>query len=254
MPVLTSYSSFLAQLADLPKYEREHLLRRELLLAEDERLRVFYAPFDWVNPRAAVAILGITPGWTQMEIGCRTARRELLSGAAPEDASRVAKQNASFAGSMRSNLVRMLDDLDLAQYLGLNSASDLFGAAGHLLHTSSAIRYPVFKGSQNYTGSNPIPTKSPLLMRIVRELLVPELAAIPQALIVPLGRSVEQVLALLSEEALLPSCRWLAGFPHPSSANGHRVKLFQQNRSSLRDQVRAALAPGGTLARLRTPI
>ena len=63
------------------------LLTAEFLLDTEGALRVYYAPFDVVNVSARVCIVGITPGWQQMEIAFRVSRRELLRGATPEQAS-----------------------------------------------------------------------------------------------------------------------------------------------------------------------
>src|SRR5262249_27574051 len=108
--LFSAYSGFLSTLPERAKFAREDLLGPELLVDSDDRFRIFYSPFDWFNRSARVIILGITPGWTQMEIACRTARGAILSGATPDDVCRESKLHASFAGPMRSNLVRMLDD------------------------------------------------------------------------------------------------------------------------------------------------
>lgn len=232
---------FVRSLPDRARYEHRDLLVPDLLVAEVAALRVFYAPFDWVNVDAKVALVGITPGWTQMEIACRTARAAAVAGAAEEEACRAAKSQASFAGPMRANLVHMLDALGLPQLLGVRSSIDLFGTA--LLHTTSTIRYPVFAGAQNrnYAGTSPTLVKSPFLMRFAREILAPELKAVPAAAIIPLGRRVEEVFQALEGERRVPPGRWLSGFPHPSGGNGHRVRLFHENRASLVQQLRRAL-------------
>jgi len=245
MNAATQYSAFLSTLPPRQRYESADLLVSELFIAQEGALRMFYAPFDWINPSARIVILGITPGWTQMEIGCRTARTALAEGKNLELAGRLAKQQASFAGSMRSNLVRMLDALGLPALLQIGSSGDLFGHASSLLHTSSAIRYPTFVQSANYTGSNPPAAKSPFLLRVARELLVPELEAVPEAAIVPLGRAVEDVLEALAAEGCFRGKRWLTGFPHPSGANGHRARIFEENRESLARQLRHLVLPKG---------
>ncbi len=241
MSLFSSYQGFLASLPHREKYEQSDLLVGGLLIAEDGPARVYYAPFDWASANARVIILGITPGWTQMEIACRAARAALVAGSSPEDVCRTAKLHGSFAGPMRVNLVRMLDALDLPRQLGIQSSSDLFGVARPLLHTASAIRYPVFVGMRNYTGTNPRLVKSSFLMRFAREVLAPELESVPKAAIVPLGKSVEEVLVVLAAERRISPGRWLSGFPHPSGANGHRVRLFNENRTSLSRQLRTIL-------------
>ena len=101
--------------------------------------------------------------------------------------------------------------------------------------------YPVFVGTRNYTGTSPRPSQSPFLMTFAREVLASELESIPNAVIVPLGKSVEEVLQLLAAENRIRAGRWLSGFPHPSGANGHRVRLFAENRDSLAGQLHSIL-------------
>jgi hypothetical protein len=99
--------------------------------AEQNGLKMYYSPFDWANTDAKIIILGITPGWTQMEIACRVARQTLANGG-----------------------------------------------------------------------------------------------------------KVEDVLMTLAAENRIRPGRWLSGFPHPSGANGHRVRLFEKHRASLCLQLR----------------
>jgi hypothetical protein len=78
-------------------------------------------------------------------------------------------------------------------------------------------------------------------MRFARDILALELESVPEAVIVPLGKSVEEVLAVLAAEGRIRPGRWLSGFPHPSGANGHRVCLLNQNHASLSEQLRTIL-------------
>ncbi len=241
MSMLGKYSPFLRSLPPKARYEKADLLVPALQIAEEHRLKVFYGPFDSINSDAKLILLGITPGWTQMEIASRTVRNELVAGVSWETACLKVKQTASFAGSMRNNLISMLDALNLPQFFGIQSSAELFGAARSFVHTTSAIRYPVFLATRNYNGTNPHADRSALLMDFARRLLVRELEQIPSAVIVPFGNSVERVLRRLTAERLIDPDRWLSGFPHPSGANGHRVRLFAENFDSLRSQLHTTL-------------
>jgi hypothetical protein len=124
----------------------------------------------------------------------------------------------------------MLDAVGLADALDLRSTVELFGARDDLVHTTSALRYPVFANNKNYGGSHPPLSRSPLLTHYVQDLLAPELTAIPDALIVPLGKSTEQCVQWLVNESALDQRRCLFGFPHPSGANVGRVAQFRATR------------------------
>lgn len=167
------FDVFAPSIRALPNRERlnkDDLLTSEFRLYHDERLAVYYAPFDYVNEGAKVAVVGITPGWTQMEIAHRSASRDLRAGLVSEEALRRAKQWASFAGSMRKNLVAMLDDLGLPACLGVKSTETLFAEDHALLHTTSMIRYPVFVKGRNYAGHSPNPLKTAIAAVLCRAL------------------------------------------------------------------------------------
>lgn len=199
-------AALIRSLPERREYTHEDLLVPGVQLAAEptEGLVVYDAPIGWVNRDARLALIGVTPGFTQMEIVYRSVRRLLLAGASPEDACRLAKYEASFGGPMRANLLRMLDDLGVPQLLGIRSAAELFGSASHLLHTTSAVCYPTFRGTLNYTGSRPPLARCTFLMRYVREILASELSLLKAAVFVPLGKSVATVLELLENERRIP--------------------------------------------------
>jgi hypothetical protein len=225
-------------LPDRQRLTKDDLLTDEFRLHQDERLTVYYAPFDYVNESAKVALVGITPGWTQMEIAYRSARRDLRDGLGPNEVCRRAKQGASFAGSMRSNLVSMLDALGLPAHLGIESTESLFAEHHPLLHTTSAIRYPVFVKGRNYTGHSPKLLKTEVLRHFVENVLVRELRLVRDAIVIPLGRSVSEVLVHLADKGQRDRGRCLLGFPHPSGANRHRAREFAERRESLGRQLK----------------
>jgi hypothetical protein len=126
---------------------------------------------------------------------------------------------------MRKNLVAMLDHIGLAQRLELPSCAELFDKSAHLLQTASALPFPVFHQGENYNG-NPDLTRSPFLRTMVLEHFVPLLAALPNAIYVPLGPVPGKLLQWLSLEGRLTASQILAGLPHPSGANAERIAYF----------------------------
>lgn len=232
------YDPVIRALPPLPIYSPEHLLTDSFRLYRDTDLEMFYAPFEAINRAAKIAIVGITPGFQQMEIAIRSARAAIVSGRTNSEACVEAKANASFAGTMRLNLIKMLNEIRLHEALGIPDCGRLFDAFQFLLHTTSAMRYPVFVRGENYTGHSPRPLRHSALREMVFNVLASELAEVPDALIVPLGKAVEECLSALISSGLLSQDRCLFGFPHPSGGNGHRKRLFEQNRDML--QVKAA--------------
>jgi hypothetical protein len=94
----------------------------------------------------------------------------------------------------------------------------------------------VFLDGKNY-GGNPRVERSALLTRFVHERLAAELAAIPDALVLPLGKAVESCLRMLIAAGHLQEARCLFGFPHPSGANGGRAVDFRRNEVALRAEI-----------------
>ncbi len=90
-----------------------------------------------------MVLVGVTPGPTQM-LSYAVARDAMRAGWTDQDALKSVKAHASFKG-MRRDLGHWLNDLGLAPVLGLQSCGELFEDSGRaLLHTTSAVRYPVF--------------------------------------------------------------------------------------------------------------
>ena len=191
---------FTGKMADIMRLPGGGRLLKEDLLTEAFRLyrenvtgkelAIYYVPFDYVNADAKVVLIGITPGWTQMEIAYRAASRCLHAGLSVEQVLKRAGDEGGFAGMTRTNLVKMLDGIGLAGALQIRSCSMLFDRASHLAHTTSAIRYPVFVNGADYSGNRPDITQHPVLRRYVTEVLAEELDTARHALVIPLGKAV----------------------------------------------------------------
>lgn len=230
-----------SRLSELPKFlpvqapESVDELDPRLRLYSDGRLDIWYSPMGEVTQNPKLWILGITPGWNQMKIAYSSAADMLNSGFSPDEANAAKKPQVAFAGSMRSNLVSMMDQIGFPETFGVDSSADLFGSSQ--LRTGSVLKYPVFRDRRNYTGSTPKPLSHPALLEMIDSVFMHELASAPDCLILPLGRSVERVLDYVASKTNLPASRVLTGFPHPSGANGHRQKHFERARKDLRRMV-----------------
>lgn len=186
-------------------------------------LAVEYAPFDYIEHNAELAIVGLTPGRLQATNALTALAAQLRMGTPIELAFKAAKQTASFSGPMRSNLVAMLDIIGVPAIYGRGSAADFFTDKTGLVHFTSALRYPVFANGQNYSGTalNPIG-----LRKMVETYLAEEVLALPRATWVPLGQHAEAALLHLCRQGQLARENILAGLPHPSGANAERISYF----------------------------
>lgn len=205
-----------------------------LRMASDGKVSVYYAPFDWVNPRAKIVLVGITPGRTQAVNALREAQQRLAKGASAADALMHAKRTGAFSGSMRPNLVAMLNHVGLAQWLGLSSCDALFGTSSSLLQTASVLPFPVFVDSENYNGTPDI-VKTPVLRNLMTEHFVPVVKALTSTVFIPLGPVPTRAMEWLVAQGHTAAGRVLCHMPHPSTANSERIAYFlgQKDRANL---------------------
>lgn len=230
-----------------------------LRLAADTSRRAelveFYAPFDHINRDARVAIIGLTPGRQQARLALEKARAALLAGADEAEALARAKRHASFGGPMRRNLVDLLDDIGVARRLGIASTSALWDEGSPLAHFTSALRYPVLSGGENYSGT-PDPLGVPMLRQRIETTLAEELRALPDdCLIVPLGPVATRATEHAATLAGLRPSRILSGLPHPSGANAERIAVFlgrkpAEHASAKTDPARLRAARAALTAKL----
>ena len=237
--LFTQFAPHIAALPDHERLTRGDLLVPDFLLEQAGRLAIYYAPFDYINPQAKVALVGITPGFQQMEISLRSSRDALRRGLPiPEIVARV-KYQASFAGPIRKFLIAMLDSIGLSHALGIDTCASLYADRADLLHTSAVVRHPVFVGGKDWTGHTPPARSNPLLRRYLTDVMLPELQAVPDALILSLGKCASDALATHIASGALDPARCLIGLPHPSGANGHRFTQFAAVRDDLTARVAA---------------
>ncbi|TPF17564.1 hypothetical protein [Priestia megaterium] len=224
------YLPALQQLHNM-NFTKEQLLQKDFLIGQENGLSMYYSPHnDYINPDAHIVIAGITPGWFQMKTAFKQCVSSLSHHHPLEQVLYETKKSASFSGTMRVNLIDMLDRCGVQKAIGMDSAAELFASQRDLLHTTSVLKYPVFYKGKNYTGHQPPIERSALLSHYAFEVFTHELSEIKNpCLIVPLGKAVENVLRKLSGEPSFSRHTYLFGFPHPSGANGHRKRIFEEH-------------------------
>lgn len=234
---LTNYVDKINKLPD-SKLNKEDILNVDFFLEKENKLKIYYASHnEYINKEAKILIVGICPGWTQTEIAFKSVKNDLNKNLDTNIILRNCKMSARFAGSMRNNLINMLDELKLAEYLDITSARYLFNEECTILHTTSLIPYPVFINDKNYTGHGPEIVDSVMLMKYVKNHFYEELKEMNKPLIIPLGKSVEDVLRVMIKDNVISEEQCLFGFPHPSGANGHRKEQFINNKVELIEKI-----------------
>ena len=226
--------NYIDEIRKLNTFEKSDIMNCNFMLYSDNNIEIFYAPHnEIVNEDAKIFIVGITPGWQQTRIAYKTAKDAICLNDDITTIKRKCKRNSRFAGNMRKNIIEMLDELNLNEKLNIESCSSLFKDKDYLLHTTSIIPYPVFVNGKNYTGSNPKILKNEILTLYMKKYFIKEIKKLPNALIIPLGKSVEEILLYLVDNNIIKKNNCLFGFPHPSGANGHRRKFFDENKKNM---------------------
>lgn len=209
--------------------------RKSLLIKDLGKTRIYYAPFDYVNPKAKIFIVGITPGEVQMANMLAEAKRLLDMGVSDSEVIRRCKTVGSFSGPMRKNLVEMMDSVGIAKYLNIKTSEQLFNEKSDLANLTSCIRYPTFvvKNGEESNFNREIKERSELY-KFAAPFTLEEIRQAPKALILPLGPKVSSYLKKVLkgtpyEDRLLPE------LPHPSNANKERIAYFlgQKKREDL---------------------
>ena len=145
----------------------------ELRLFRDERVSIYFWPGKLPNPAGRVLFVGLTPGRFQLWEATKAAAEALRGGVTPAEASVAASAAGSFAGPLRTNLVRMLDGIGLNDALGIASSASLWGTDRQLQASTSALRHSVMDADgENYNQSPPI-HRHPVLSQLVDEVLTP---------------------------------------------------------------------------------
>ena len=91
---------------------------KKFLLEKEKNIEIYYAPFDYINSKAKIVIVGITPGLQQM-----LQSYEVIKAG---KSFKEVKDLSSFKGSMRTRLIKYLDELKINDILKIKSCESLF--------------------------------------------------------------------------------------------------------------------------------
>ena len=213
-------SKFLNQIRSLKKINKSTITNKNFLIKSEDNIEIYYAPFDYINSKAKIMIVGITPGLQQM----------LQSFEAVNEGRSLkeVKDLSSFKGSMRTTLIKYLDALNINKKLKIKSCESLFNINSKYLHSTSLIKYPVFDKGRNYSGSGLL--KKKILLDFLEAHFVKELKKLDKTIIVPLGNTVSSTIDYLNNEFKLNLKCFLKGFPHPSGLNVRKDIQFRENK------------------------
>ena len=197
---------------------------KNFLLKKDKNIEIYYAPFDYINSKAKIVIVGITPGLQQM-----LQSYEVINQG---KSFKEVKDLSSFKGSMRTGLIKYLDELKINDILKIKSCERLFNKNSKYLHTASLVKYPVFDKGKNYSGANIL--KKKILLDFIEKNFLEELKTLKKSIIIPLGNTVSSTIEYLNNKYKLKLSCFLKGFPHPSGANARKNIQFKENKRNMK--------------------
>ena len=218
----------LKQIRSLKKINKSIITNKKFLIKRKDNIEIYYAPFDYINSKAKIMIVGITPGLQQM----------LQSFEAVNDGKSLKKVKdlSSFKGSMRTTLIKYLDVLKINKKLRIKSCESLFNINSKYLHSTSLIKYPVLDKGKNYSGSSLL--KKKILLDFLETNFVKELKKLDKTIIVPLGNTVSSTIDYLNDKFNLKLKYFLKGFPHPSGLNVRKDIQFKENKIRMMNLLR----------------
>ena len=205
--------------------------RNNLLLKDFEEERIYYTPFDYINPKARLFIVGITPGEVQMNNMLAEAARLIHLKVSDEEVLKRCKAVGSFSGPMRKNLVELMDEAGIAEFLGIETTAQLFSDKQDLVNLTSCIRYPTFAVKNGKeTNFNAEIKQGTELFNFAAPLTLEELNKAPNVVLLPLGPKVRHYLEKVVKGTNFEN-RLLPELPHPSGANAERIAYFLGRKS-----------------------
>jgi hypothetical protein len=214
----------------LLQHGKEAVRTNETRLARSDNGRdeLFYVPFEHMNCRARLVIVGITPGPTQLELAYGAAQARLKAGLSDDLVLERAKKEGSFGGdTMRPNLVKMLAFFGIPELLGVGNANDLWGTAWHDLHATSVVPHAAFRNGKPFAGT----FQEVLEVESFRECFERDFAAtLPlisgEARYIALGPTPLEALDWCAKHGLLKPEQVLGAFAHPSRNGGSQVAVY----------------------------
>ena len=216
--------NLIQQIKLLETINQKNIKDKKFLLEKEKNIEIYYAPFDYINTKAKIVIVGITPGLQQM-----LQSYEVINQG---KSLKEVKDLSSFKGSMRTGLIKYLDELKINTILKIKSCESLFNKNSKYLHTTSLVKYPVFDKGKNYSGANIL--KKKILLDFIEKNFLKELKTLKKSIIIPLGNTVSSTIEYLNNKYNLKLSCFLKGFPHPSGANARKNIQFKENKRNMK--------------------
>jgi len=203
---------------------------RDFLLGNDRDYNVFYVPFELTNSEARLALVGITPGPTQMAEAYAAAQLALRANASDEEVLFKAKQAAAFAG-MRDRINEMLDHFAIPRHLGISSAYSLWSSDFQYFLPTSIVPNAAFKGEAYFNGPFSAVLDVPLLRQQFETVFIPSIEKLrSRTVYIAMGPVVDESLRWCASRGVIKERQLLGYFPHASGNSGSQFAYFMRRK------------------------
>ena len=199
-----------------------------LVVDQSGRDTVFYMPFEHVNDRARIVIVGITPGPNQMALAYDEVKALSCRGLNEDQILRQVKGLAAFGDeSMRPNLVKMLNAMKINKLLGIGDSGELWSTSRDTLHATSVIPHSAFRNGKMFAGSFDEVLRSDAFSAGFKRDFLPSLKALPRnAFFLALGPTPLDALEWCVSHGHIQEEQLLGALAHPSRSSGSQVDIY----------------------------
>ncbi|WP_444452628.1 hypothetical protein ACTTAI_16630 [Rhodobacter capsulatus] len=199
-----------------------------LVVDQSARDTVFYMPFEYVNERARIVIVGITPGPNQMALAYDEVKALSSRGMNEDQILYQVKSLAAFGDeSMRPNLVKMLNAMQINELIGIRDAGELWSTSYDALHATSVIPHAAFRNGKMFAGSFDQVLRSEAFAAGFQRDFLPSLQALPHnAFFLALGPTPLEALQWCVAQGHIQEEQLLGALAHPSRSSGSQVDIY----------------------------
>lgn len=143
---------------------------------------------------------------------------------------RMTKQLCAFAG-MREKINEMLDHFKIPRYLGIDSATHLWGSDFQHFQSTSIIPNAAFKGQVYFNGPFSAVLNIPLLRHQFENVFIPSIEKLSDRTIYMAMRPVvDEALRWCASRSIIKERQLIGYLPHASGSSGSQFAYFLRKK------------------------
>lgn len=194
--------------------------------------RMTYVPFEYANTQARLILVSSTPGYTHHKLACKLTAQLLTQKAGEIVILRENKRQAELGGgTIRLNLIRMLDHFRIGHRFGLSDASALWDHGFCHLQPVALLPLSTTKRGIPFAGGLPEILSVPMLAQAFQSLFMARLRLIhPDAVYVALGQCAWSGLQHAVSQGFVRQDQLVGMLPSPARS-GSTLDYFLRNLS-----------------------